>query len=627
MSNMKLLLLRSCFVGLSLLLLSPIVFAQDKIVSFPDSTQLDPTIWEGTLDRFQLTHEGLRLNDSKPQKNSNQALLGCKITNSSTLSWTGAIEFDMLPTSRNRIDIFLYPINSTRDANGVFHTRYMVLSVEKEKRAELQCVKTSQVSPSSPLVFESREVVISNTIGYDFVKGDTNKLDYLVSFDASTSQWSLFVNCYSPYTPPRLIEVGTEVYSDDYQYQTVSWIKSKICITYSKSNASAVLIKSLGFYTRLLDPESAMPKDGSIIKDVIYDGNALRLLCIAIPNVEKASFHLSPEPGELTATVEGTTITLPLVAPLSVGSYQLQVEGITFEDGTLSPPERFSFDILDEGAETKDKDHPLLSEIMPYPEVDGTEFIEFYNASKKVIDLRNYGLMLRKEGRASKIIPLEVNNYLLKPNDYIVICAWGERLAEQFPSLTVQKIAELKSFPSLPNTEGQLTLLRLEDKATLETFAYNYKSYAPKGKKRGYSLERIDYTIKASESGNWKAASEQAGYATPGKPNSIPQNDPSSVDKEKRKGISLKDIVKIILAADAIKGSKVRILFYSQKGEREAVWHHDQVLQWARSFEKGEETHFPLYGKRVPFLLYLQVREGSIGKPKGYCVPMLSLSI
>ena len=65
---MKLLLLRSCFVALSLLLLSPIVFAQDKIVSFPDSTQLDPTVWEGTLDRFQLTREGLRLNDSNPQK-------------------------------------------------------------------------------------------------------------------------------------------------------------------------------------------------------------------------------------------------------------------------------------------------------------------------------------------------------------------------------------------------------------------------------------------------------------------------------------------------------------------------------------------------------------------------------
>lgn len=599
------------------------VWAQDHLVSFKDSTKLSPAVWEGTLDRFACTPQGLRLQDSNPGKTSNQAHLGCKITNAPTLSWSGSLEFDMLPTSRNRVDILLYPLNSTQDSKGMFHTRYMALSVGKEKRAELHCVRVSQESATSPIVFEARETIIANKVASDFTKATTNKLDYIVSFDATSSLWTLFAHNHSHYLPSQFIAIGSEVYEDDYQYLDSKWIKTRVCITYSKSNASAVLLKSLGFYTRILEPDNEGKPNGSIIDEVAYDGTALKLLCVEKPNIENARFLLEPTSGDLTGIVEGYSIFLPLPTTLSAGSYRLAVSGIAFQDGRISPPEEFAFDILgEENPDEKEQNHPLLSEIMPYPEVDGTEFIELFNPSEKTIDLRNYGFMLRREGRPSKAIPLEVTNYLMRPKDFMVLTPWRESLVEQFPSLDSYKIAELSAFPSLPNTEGQLVLIRLSDKATLESFAYDYKSYAPDTKKRGYSLERIDYTQRAHDESNWQAASKEAGYATPGKPNS--RHVPPDKDKEKETDSenpsSLRYIVRRILATDSIEGSKVRLTFFSLKGEKLATWHHHTAHQWAKEFEKGANAPLLPNRREAIVLLCLEIREGQKGKPHSYSI-------
>lgn len=598
--------------------------AQEKIISFADSTSLSPNFWQGTLSKFSCTSNGLQLYDKNPKKQYNQAFISHKYTNSNKLTWTGSFLFTMTPSSQNRIEILLYPIRDFQDKEGNYLTRYITLSIGPNKYAELCCVTIVQKDLTSPIRFKGRETIITSSHLFSFNKKGENKLDYIVTFDSESKRWALYLRSNVFYLSTEYLSIGSTEYIDDYNFFDKKWLRTYCCVTYSKKNASSVLLKSMACYGRLLSPDELNNPSGSIIQDIIYEGDNLTMLCYELPSIEQASFTLTPNYGKLAAKVEDKKIVLPLPNPLSIGSYELLVSGIAFPNGRISPSETFRFNITGEDNPNETPSSSLaLSEIMPYPEVDGVEFIELYNPSESVLNLKEYGMIITKEGHPSKVIPLEVSNYLLNPKQYIVLCGWKESIHNQYPTLEMQNIAELKRFPTLPNDEGQIILLKLKEDKTIENFAYRYKDYAPDKKKRGYSLERISFLEKANDPKNWQATSSKENYATPGKPNELGPNKRQEDSTTDDKSIlSLESIIKYIKEVSQDKNIQLRILFFSLRGERIGIWQHTKVLTWAQNFSSTPlSLTFPKLSSKI-FILSLEIKEKGKKRIKTLSLPI-----
>lgn len=594
--------------------------SQEQEIRFADSTALHSPPWEGTLSLFELTKEGLRINDPAPKNTYNQARLAVAYNSAPTLSWGGSIYFDFKPTRQNCIDFLLYPLTSGKDNQGKEFTDYIVLSVGGAQTVALQTVRAVRNSETGNLSLVGRQNILADGDNTAFRNAE-NRLDFTVCFERATQEWTLYVDTHNSYIGRGFRLVGKEQYSGQYDFLEQQQLKHILCVTYSKKNASALTVTSLGFYQHLRDPRGSESSEESIISDLSYDGAALILLCNAIPDIATASFTLSPSAHDFNAELLESKIVLPLKKPLEEGRYMLSCEGIKYPDGRESPAEQFTFTI---GEVPDDPDipvpndneaKPIISELMPYPDPAGAEYIELYNPTPETIDLRHFGFMLRKEGHAGKMVPIATKNYYLGPSQYMAVTPWGDALVEKFGTPR-ENIAEVEKFPSLPNTEGQLLLMRLVDSLQVEIVAYRYADYKPKNKKRGYALERRSFERSAEESDNWYAASERVGYGTPGKQNSLAESVLPETKANKRR-LTPVDAAQMILSAERVEGSKVRLSFYTVGGLVLERWHYSRCLEWAHALHRGEE---PVKFPKSPngLLVLLEIRYGNQDKPKAY---------
>jgi len=169
---------------------------------------------------------------------------------------------------------------------------------------------------------------------------------------------------------------------------------------------------------------------------------------------------------------------------------------------------------LAEAAEAQDV---VVNEILFDPNTGGSDFVELYNRSDKIIDLFNLQLLnTRKmsgdvEGRVD-------GNLLIFPGQYLVITEDPDNISMEYKVPEPANLV-LNDLPSLDNDEGNLTL-RLNG-VTLDSFDYfDDYHYALLDDKEGVSLERVSPDAPTQDAGNWHSAASTVGFATPTGPNS-----------------------------------------------------------------------------------------------------------
>jgi hypothetical protein len=144
------------------------------------------------------------------------------------------------------------------------------------------------------------------------------------------------------------------------------------------------------------------------------------------------------------------------------------------------------------------------------PESSEPEWIELYNLSSKIINLKNY--RVADEGDTSIVIE---ENTSLNPADFFII-------ADDSTFLKVYDIEEnvrIANFPALNNTGDAVSILDSVDR-TIDSISYT-DSW---GGKDGKSLERIAYESESTSKENWGASKHPNG-STPGKENSLAPKD------------------------------------------------------------------------------------------------------
>jgi len=168
----------------------------------------------------------------------------------------------------------------------------------------------------------------------------------------------------------------------------------------------------------------------------------------------------------------------------------------------------------------------VLNELLFDQYTGGSDWIELYNNSNKLVDLKDW--KFARFNTSDSIIEHKTINdhYLLAPNDYVVVGGDSAFVLSRYPAAVSGKFYQL-TLPSMPNESGSVIVLY----PTYSDSDTNYKVmdqvvYSSKwhfdllNNKDGKALERLNPNSPTQDPKNWHSAAENVGFATPGRKNS-----------------------------------------------------------------------------------------------------------
>jgi hypothetical protein len=184
-------------------------------------------------------------------------------------------------------------------------------------------------------------------------------------------------------------------------------------------------------------------------------------------------------------------------------------------------------------AETPTEGDILFNEILFNPFPGDPDYIELHNCSDKIIDASRLRLVSVNDltSDTSDIIPVSIYHKCILPGSYYVITTDRTKVIARYFSSDIESVFEVSSLPSMPDNEGILILLNSEldilDKISYsETMHYSLLSGF-----EGISLEKTGMCNSSGEAVNWHSATENSGWGTPGKDNSVYVNLNKVTDK------------------------------------------------------------------------------------------------
>lgn len=233
-------------------------------------------------------------------------------------------------------------------------------------------------------------------------------------------------------------------------------------------------------------------------------------------SVKSKNFELSPDiPFKKVVLKDDLQrVLVKLAGPLQKDkTYKITANGLQDCAGNYLQEKELSFGEIQEAQ----KGDLLLSELLFDPKPNGVDFVELYNHSPHYLDLGKISWQ-GKEDRA--INPILEGHKVMPPHTYMALTSDTLVLKNQYPTHKSQKIWQVTSLPSLPNTAGRIALFNGKGEK-LEALAYTDKLHnAFLQDPEGVSLERISFSNPSQSADNWTSAAEQVGYATPGYQNS-----------------------------------------------------------------------------------------------------------
>ncbi len=164
----------------------------------------------------------------------------------------------------------------------------------------------------------------------------------------------------------------------------------------------------------------------------------------------------------------------------------------------------------------------LINEILFNPQTGGSDFVELYNQSDKIIDLADLQIGEIYEGTDSafNLKNLSDESLLFFPAMHLAFTADKNYILNTFLPPFSNNILSLASFPSYDDTEGECVVQRLNGNR-IDHFSYlDDYHYGDLDDDEGVSLERISWDRPTQEPGNWHSAASTVRYGTPGYLNS-----------------------------------------------------------------------------------------------------------
>jgi hypothetical protein len=163
----------------------------------------------------------------------------------------------------------------------------------------------------------------------------------------------------------------------------------------------------------------------------------------------------------------------------------------------------------------------VINEILFNPKPGGSDYVEIYNRSKKVVDARE--LYVANRNSASVIAGIKqvsAVNRLLFPGDFLVMTEAPQQVQQQYFSPHPETFIAVSGMPSFNDDKGDVILLNVQG-SVIDELKYDEQwHFKLIDNHEGVSLERIDVNGVTQEQGNWHSAATNVRYGTPGYKNS-----------------------------------------------------------------------------------------------------------
>jgi hypothetical protein len=157
----------------------------------------------------------------------------------------------------------------------------------------------------------------------------------------------------------------------------------------------------------------------------------------------------------------------------------------------------------------------VINEVLFNPPAGGVDFVEIYNRSEKIFDLRQVKLANRDRENKVAAIQNVPQTYYLHPREYAVFTTDLDVVRQFYSVPFSEKVVVLKSLPSYPDEAGCVVLLN-ENDDVVDEFLYAEKMHSGFiNNPEGISLERVNPAVSAAEPANWQSAAQDVGFATP----------------------------------------------------------------------------------------------------------------
>jgi hypothetical protein len=163
----------------------------------------------------------------------------------------------------------------------------------------------------------------------------------------------------------------------------------------------------------------------------------------------------------------------------------------------------------------------VINEILFNSVTGGVDFVEIYNRSGKVIDLKTMTLCEYDTANSVPSFPkiITAEGYLIFPAEYLVLSTSGNIVKSQFNTTNPEAFLDIDALPSMNDDQGAICLA--SGFFVIDYFKYHENMHFPLlNVVDGVSLERIDFDRSAQDITNWHSAAEAVGFATPGYQNS-----------------------------------------------------------------------------------------------------------
>ncbi len=252
----------------------------------------------------------------------------------------------------------------------------------------------------------------------------------------------------------------------------------------------------------------------------------------------------------------------------------------------------------------------VINEILYDPISGGTDYVEIYNRSNKVIDLSQLILSAKDTltNELKSLSTIAIEGYGLLPNRYLLLSENSEVVKSQYASTNPQGFWQMGSIPSFNITDGTVVLSTPQQKIIDDLHYYNTWQFPLLVSSKGVSLERIDFNRSTQDASNWHSASQNVGFGTPAYLNSQYSENASnnhnevSVEPEvfSPDNDGFQDVVNITFKSD-VPGYTGSITIFDDRGRliralvKNELWGNAGTYSWDGITDERDKARIGIY--------------------------------
>lgn len=159
----------------------------------------------------------------------------------------------------------------------------------------------------------------------------------------------------------------------------------------------------------------------------------------------------------------------------------------------------------------------IINEVLFNPYTGGTDYVELYNNTSKIYDLREAKLFLVGD---TSTYTITNEGFYLFPDNYAVLSTDPNKIYPFYSYPNKKVFIKMDAMPSYNSADGRVTIINksfqiIDDLSYTESMQFQLLNSF-----QGVSLERVHPDLPTQDTKNWHSAAESAGFGTPGYKNS-----------------------------------------------------------------------------------------------------------